>query len=184
MMVLITGGSGSGKSAYAEKAAVLLGQEGTLYYLATMQVYDDEGRKKIERHQRLRAGKGFQTIEQPHNLSEAIDKMKAGKKTILLECMSNLAANEMFSSGVCKKPEEVAGKVCEEVALLKEKAENLLIVTNNVFEDGILYDASTKGYLEALGRINEKLAGIADIVTEVVVGIPVPVKGKPIIGGE
>ena len=45
MMILVVGGSGSGKSSYAEKTAVSLAQSGMKkYYLATMQVFDDEGR--------------------------------------------------------------------------------------------------------------------------------------------
>lgn len=51
-----------------------------------------------------------------------------------------------------------------------------MIVSNNVFEDGIAYDASTLRYIEALGRINTRLADLADHVLEVVVGIPVTVK--------
>lgn len=184
MMLLITGGSGSGKSAYAEKTAVALAGAGELYYLATMQVYDGEGRKKVERHQRLRAGNGFQTIEQPVNISEAVNKMKTGPKTVLLECMSNLAANEMFSRDEIRQTEEVTEKIYEGICLLSENTDNLLIVTNNVFEDGIIYDTSTNNYLEALGKINEKLAELADAVTEVVVGIPVPVKDRPVAGGE
>ncbi|SHO44177.1 bifunctional adenosylcobinamide kinase/adenosylcobinamide-phosphate guanylyltransferase [Anaerocolumna xylanovorans] len=180
MMVLITGGSGSGKSAYAEKASVTLAGEGTLYYLATMQVYDEEGRKKIERHQRLRAGKGFQTIEQPVNITEVAAKMEDSRKTVLLECMSNLTANEMFSFSEIKQPDEVVEKIYKGIGLLKEKTDHLLIVTNNVFEDGITYDTATTDYLQALGKINEKLAEFADVVTEVVVGIPVPVKGCPV----
>ena len=66
MMVLVVGGSGSGKSSYAEKMAVSLAPARMRkYYLATMQVFDDEGRKKVDRHRKLRNGKGFFTIEQP-----------------------------------------------------------------------------------------------------------------------
>ena len=34
-----------------------------LIYVATMMPYTEETKKKIERHHRLRAGKGFRTIE-------------------------------------------------------------------------------------------------------------------------
>ena len=61
MITLVTGGSGSGKSAYAE--SLLYSCEGIRYYIATMQIYDAEGEKKVERHRKLRAGKGFLTIE-------------------------------------------------------------------------------------------------------------------------
>ena len=180
MIVLITGGSGSGKSAYAENIAISLASGSNsqaLYYVATMQVYDEEGRKKVERHRRLRAGKGFETVERPVGITEALTKMKAGKKTILLECMSNLAANEMFSLEKVKTADQVVDIICTGIAFLAQKAENLIIVTNNVFEDGIAYEAATQSYIEALGRINTQLAALADVVTEVVVGIPVSVKG-------
>ena len=63
MMVVVTGASGSGKSEYAEGVAVKLAGKGDLYYLATMRVYGEEGVRRVERHRKLRAGKGFQTAE-------------------------------------------------------------------------------------------------------------------------
>lgn len=178
MMILIIGGSGSGKSAYAEKAAVTLAANNRLYYLATMQVFGEEGRMKVRRHQVLREGKGFLTIEQPSNVSQAIEKMKADRKTVLLECMSNLTANEMFSPRGISKPNEVCNKILNDIDLLKENTKNLVIVTNNVFEDGVQYDSATMDYLEALGKINEMLMSAADTVIEVVVGIPLIMKGN------
>ncbi len=67
MITLVLGGSGSGKSAYAEH---LLDGKTNKYYIATMQVYDAEGEKKVARHRKLRAGKGFVTIEQPRDLEK------------------------------------------------------------------------------------------------------------------
>ena len=65
MLYIVTGGSGSGKSEYAEQTAVQCRNRtgGTLWYLATMRIWDDEGRKRVERHRRMRAAKGFETIE-------------------------------------------------------------------------------------------------------------------------
>ena len=167
MMTLIIGGSGSGKSEYAESYIASHSMGKDKYYLATMQVFDEEGCRKIERHRRLRQGKGFLAIEQPVSIAEALTQMKQGEKAVLLECMSNLVANEMFCGEKTKKADEVVEKV-----LLHRDVTELVIVSNNVFEDGICYDASTMEYLAALGRINERLAGQADEVIEVVVGIP------------
>ena len=194
MITLVTGGSGSGKSAYAE--SLLSSCEGIRYYIATMQIYDAEGEKKVERHRKLRAGKGFLTIESPMNVGkirfacageseqaqyrqEAEMKVQgnAEKKSALLECMSNLTANEMFTKDGIKSAEEVVGKIVSEMQILSQKLDNLVIVTNNVFEDGVIYDAGTMEYLKALGRINAALARLADRVAEVVVGIPVELKG-------
>ena len=110
MITLVTGGSGSGKSAYAE--SLLYSCEGIRYYIATMQIYDAEGEKKVERHRKLRAGKGFLTIESPMNVgkirfvcagesgqaqyrqeAERKGQCSSEKKSALLECMSNLTAN-------------------------------------------------------------------------------------------
>lgn len=175
-MTVIIGGSGSGKSAYAEEYITAHSEGKKMYYLATMQVYDEEGQKKVERHRALRKNKGFFTVEQPRALYEAAELFDAEEKTVLLECMSNLAANEMFFTEPPGSAYEVAGTIVKEVELLKAAVSHLVIVTNNVFEDGISYDETTTEYMRALGIINEKLAAAADEVIEVVVGIPVFLK--------
>ena len=194
MITLVTGGSGSGKSAYAEDVAV--SAEGTeKYYIATMQIYDAEGERKVERHRKLRAGKGFTTVESPRNVGQVVFptfgeaktvcidcgepepiQKKPGQRTALLECMSNLVANEMFSADGMRAEDAVVAKVVQDMELLAAKLDHLVIVTNNVFEDGIPYDAGTMAYLRALGRINAALAKRADRVVEVVVGIPIILK--------
>lgn len=200
MITLIIGGSGSGKSAYAEDYVLAAAADLPKYYIATMQVYDAEGERKVERHRRLRAGKGFVTIEQPTDIGKAeikiagnawneqekgdiheVDGMDAPKEekqggVALLECMSNLVANEMFSGKQMPETDAVVRRVTEGIEALAKQLTYLVIVSNNVFEDGIAYDASTLRYIEALGRINTRLADLADHVVEVVVGIPVTVK--------
>lgn len=186
MIHLVIGGSGSGKSEFAEN---LLVDSQRKYYIATMQVYDEEGRKKVARHQRLRAGKGFQTIEQPRNMHKAAEIVTRDRKETeneaLLECMSNLVANEMFdgetedfANGMSETEREdfLVEKVTGGIRTLAEKLDKLVIVSNNVFEDGISYDAQTMSYIRVLGRVNQELARMADHVTEVIVGIPVKVK--------
>ena len=196
MMVLVVGGSGSGKSSYAEKVTVSLAQESVKeitksentslsdfklnipkkYYLATMQVFDDEGRKKVERHRKLRNGKGFFTIEQPVRISSALEKMEDGDRAVLLECISNLTANEMFSEKKAMTEIQVTENVIRDIKMLKEQTNHLVVVSNNVFEDGITYDETTTKYIRAMGKINQKLAALADRVVEVVAGIPVTLK--------
>ena len=110
MIHLVIGGSGSGKSEYAEN---LLEDSPGKYYIATMQVYDAEGRKKVARHQRLRAGKGFQTIEQTrdiHKVAEIIvrDRKQTENKKILTSkhiksfCNSNVRSLSIAKSDSSK----------------------------------------------------------------------------------
>lgn len=182
MMTLIIGGSGSGKSAYAEDYISSFSEEKKKYYIAAMQVCDAESEKKVERHRLLRSGKGFYTIEQPRGIQEAAEKMEEGERTALLECISNLTANEMFAKEVPEPEEAVTERIIDGITSLDKKLTHLVIVSNNVFEDGKVYDKATMAYIRAMGRINEKLAEMADEVIEVVAGIPVAVKKKQISG--
>ena len=65
-----------------------------------------------------------------------------------------------------------------------EKLSDLVIVSNNVFEDGEIYDETTMAYIRAMGRINERLAAAADEVIEVIAGIPVVIKERQKGSGE
>ncbi len=168
MMILITGGSGCGKSSYAEKLAVNLPMP--RYYIAAMKPYDDECLRKIDRHRRLRAEKGFETIEQHTDLNT----ITISGGTALLECMCNLTANEMFDDeGNCH---DVYDKIINEIMHLKSQFDNLIIVTNDVGNDCHEYDSGTMNYITTLGRLNCTLAQDSDIVTEVVCGIPINIK--------
>lgn len=196
MVVLVTGGSGSGKSAYAEEYLEMLSKAdgaldteplGNKYYIAAMKATDKEGWAKIKRHQKLRSGKGFITIEQPCDIHETVEKLNqnaysaAGalksnlpkRHTAIVECMSNLVANEMFSHETPASCEWVTDKVIEGIEQLNKALKHLVIVTNNIFEDGIVYEEATMEYIRAMGTINEKIAAMADKVVEVVVGIPI-----------
>ena len=135
MFILVTGGSGSGKSEFAENIAMKLG--GKMLYVATMKPYDDECLKRIERHRKMRDGKGFRTVECYTDLSEITESAD----TILLECMSNLTANVMFSDNNDNAFEKIIG------GILNLKSENIVVVTNEISSDGIEYDGETKMYI-------------------------------------
>lgn len=179
MMVLIIGGSGSGKSSYAEGYMSDISKDCQKYYIATMQAFDRESQLKIEKHRKMRSRKNFYTIEQPTDIEVALCKMEEVERkenSALLECISNLTANEMFSREKIKNSREVAEKIVNGVGQLNETLKHLVVVSNNVFEDGMNYDETTMEYIRAMGMINEKLAEMADKVIEVVVGIPIVVK--------
>ena len=180
-MLLVTGGSGSGKSSYAEgRVQEFAVQRGAaLYYLATMQVYGDEGRKKVRRHIELRRGKGMITIEKTRDVRDSVSSMEAGERCLILEDIGNLVANEMFlDNGEIRSWQEVSEKVVSDVLLLRQSVSCLVLVTNQVFEDGISYEEGTRNYQRALGQVNRLLAREASEVVEVVVGIPQIIKPK------
>ena len=191
MMELVTGGSGSGKSAYAEETLCSLDsspdsgqgnetgtqQDGQRYYIATMPSWDKETEKKIAKHRAMRAGKGFCTLEWYTDFEERLERADCPGMEgadILVECLSNLTANEMYM-------EEGAGEnavdaVIRGILCLRDRCRNLVVVTNDVFSESAEDSPEMRIYKETLGRINCALAEAADRVTEVVCGIPCTVK--------
>ena len=169
MLILVSGGSGSGKSAFAEELIVSSGLE-TKIYVATMQVWDAEGQARVDRHRAMRAGKGFATLECPVHLEGA--DVPAGC-ALLLEDLTNLAANEWFGGDRSGAEERVLSGLSK----LKDHTALTVVVANELFSDGIEYDKETADYLACLARLNRAVAARADQVYEVVCGIPVCWKG-------
>lgn len=201
MMELVTGGSGSGKSAYAEEMLCSLdsspdrGQgkengtqrDGQRYYIATMPPWDKETEKKIERHRAMRSGRGFHTLEWYTDLEGKLEREGCPcleKADILVECLSNLTANEMYMEE--GTGENAADAVIRGILCLRDRCRNLVVVTNDVFSESAEDSSEMRRYKETLGRINCALAEAADRVTEVVCGIPCTVKQEtgPGSGGE
>ena len=167
MLTIVTGGSGSGKSAFAEDKVLAFG-EAQRVYIATMHPFDEESHKRIERHRKMRAGKGFETIECYTGLKDV--KLPSGC-VVLLECMSNLVANEMFEEQGAH--EQTVKDIMSGIDELVRQAAHVVIVTNEIFSDAVVFDKEMASYLEYLGKINQAVALRADEVVEVVYGIPV-----------
>lgn len=206
MIEFVYGGSGSGKSEFAENEILRLssGFASKRFYIATMKVFDDEARQKVARHRNLRAEKKFITIEACRNLENAAETIlqlsesagNAGgickaspqslpeavpaaekKSCVLLECLSNLAANEMFlEDGGILGMREAAGKIEAGLEKLFSAADDIVIVSNNVFDDGIDYGKTTREYQKVLAAVNAFAARRADKVSEIVAGIEVRIK--------
>ena len=169
MLNLIIGGAGSGKSAWAESLVCRL--PGRRIYLATMQPFDMECVARIHRHRLQRADLGFVTLERYTDLAGAVPELPP-HANVLLECLSNLTANELYS------PDGTgAGAVLDGVRALMPHCRNLTVVTNEIFTGGADYDRETLRYLRELARINRELAAWANHVVEVVCGLPRPLKG-------
>lgn len=167
MIVLVIGGSGSGKSAWAERLAVTLPGVARVY-LATMQAADGESLRRVERHRAQRADKGFQTVEAAMDLAKVPLPEKA---VVLVEDVPNWAANEMFGGGD-------TARMIPALQSLAQRARHLILVTGNVFADGVAYDETTMAYLKLLAEVSAAAAEMADAVVEVVCGLPMYVKGE------
>ena len=195
MFTLVIGGSASGKSEYAERHVLTL--EGPRVYIATMEPWDEECLARIARHRWARADRGFATVECYRQLERASVPEGAN---VLLEDLGNLTANELYpaedgeslreaapmtasgsgertGSGDCatgngggKMP--ASERILRGVDCLLERCRHLTIVTNEAFSGGAEVGEGTLDWLRELAVLNRELARRADLVIEVVCGLP------------
>jgi len=173
MITLLTGGSKCGKSSIAE--GLLNGFHGEKYYIAAMEPYGEDAQRAIARHREMRRGKGFHTIERARNIDTLILPAAGSDCCALLECLTTLCANEMFTPNGITDPSD---KVISGLKKLSDQVGKLVIVTNEVSSDGIEYPAETMDYIRIMTQLNSEVAELADVVIECVCGIPLVLKGS------
>ena len=169
MLVFVFGGSGSGKSEYAEQRILEAGAM-PRYYVATMEPFGEEGKKRIERHWALRTGKGFETIECATHL-EQLQLQKKG--AVLLEDLSNLLSNEIWSENGRGWSGSLAKDICRTIKNLADRHQILVVVGNDIHRDGEPKTLEMEQYASLLAECQTRLVAMADEVVEVVCGIPV-----------
>lgn len=167
MKYLIIGGSASGKSEYAENICKNFGEK--KLYIATMKIFDEESEKRVDRHREMRKQKGFDTAEVYKGLQNFSSKINYD--VVLLECMSNLLANEMFSDDNTNFMENII----RGIENLSQRYKNLVVVSNDVFSDINNYSEDTLNYIKNLGFLNQYMAKNFNKVIEVYYGIPIVV---------
>ena len=159
----------------------------------------------MEKREGIRWSATFITIEKPRDVGRVMfEEHEAGSgassradRALLLECVSNLAANEMFKeeeTGEAEAGEQqgspiqcLSHKIAGDIISLAGQVRDMVIVTNEVDRDGICYGPETMEYIRLMGCLNQKLASAADRVVEVVHGIPVlwkPVSGQAAVGAD
>ena len=170
MKVFVIGGSGSGKSEWAEKKAIELSKGKSAIYVATMRPEGDEGRKRIRRHREARSRRNFITLELDCELKPLIS-YREKTDTVLVEDLSNLLSNLRYFRNMSF--ESALEKIKSEMELVERAFKNIVLVSNDIFSDGVDYPKETREYIENLARLNISFAAWADSFAEIVVGINV-----------
>jgi len=172
---LVLGGARSGKSTHAEKLVT-----GSLYggapqaavYIATAQAGDAEMTTRIMAH-RARRGANWSTIEEPLKLDEALASAAAQGRPVLVDCLTLWLSNVMLGGG------DVDESTDDLVRILDELAVPVVLVSNEVGL-GIVPDTRLgRTFRDAQGRLNMRMAGIADRVILMTAGLPLTLKDRP-----
>ncbi|MEW6368365.1 MAG: bifunctional adenosylcobinamide kinase/adenosylcobinamide-phosphate guanylyltransferase [Acidobacteriota bacterium] len=171
-VTLITGGSRSGKSRYAQTIAMRYG--GTRIFVATAEPVDEEMRARIRKHQAERA-ELFTTIEEPYDIGSAIASLPPGTDVAIVDCLTVWLGNLMYRNERC---DVTAPPIQRLLGILDDPPCDVILVTNEVGM-GIVPDSEmARRYRDLAGHLNQAVAQKADRVAFMVSGIPVMIKGE------
>ncbi len=163
--IFITGGVKSGKSSYALQIARKI--EGRRVFIATAQGFDEEMKLRIERHKRER-GDEFETIEEPIDLPKALENVKCD--VAVIDCLTVWCGNLFFHDRL--------ELVDEFVEAFKGVAFDTVVVSNEVGLGVIPENKLARNYVDILGKLNQQVARLSDVVVFMISGIPMFLKGS------
>lgn len=167
-IILITGGSRSGKSSYAEKLALSLST--TPVYLATARIWDEEFRERVRRHQERR-GPQWTNIEEEKQLS----RHDLTGRVVVVDCLTLWATNYFFD--LDSDVDRALGELKAEFDRLTAQDATFLLVTNEIGMGGTSENTLQRKFTDLQGWMNQYAAAAADEVVLMVSGIPVKIKG-------
>ncbi len=183
-IILITGGERSGKSSYAEELALRLSSRPT--YLATARIWDEEFRRRVERHQARRTER-WDNLEEEKQLS----RHDLAGRVVVIDCVTLWATNFFFdlqpATAEGEAEEAAAGEAHVQRTLEALKAEfdrftrqeaTFVFVTNEIGLGGVPAHPLQRRFADLLGWFNQYIARHADEVVLMVSGIPLYIKGK------
>ncbi len=177
-IILVTGGSRSGKSDYARLRAEAM--PGLRAFVATCPVVDDEMAERICRHQREREASQWHTIEETTNLPAFI-RQNGQFRIILVDCLTLWINNLMYAAEQAGRQlsEDEFSLICGDFLQACALSEaTVLLVTNEVGMGIVPSDPTSRRYRDMVGRCNQIMAQAADEVILVVCGIAIDIKAK------
>lgn len=175
-IILVTGGSRSGKSAYAQRLAESI--PGPRVFVATGLPIDDEMRDRIRKHQEARKVRNWQTLEEPLDLSAAIGKA-SNARCILVDCLTLWINNLMYQgeqAGVTVSESDIHRHCHQLLAACARYPGTILFVTSEVGMGIVPDNPLSRLYRDLVGRCNQIIADASNRVILLVSGQPLELK--------
>ena len=185
---LILGGQKSGKSRRAESLALAWLATSPAHQavlIATAQPWDEEMRDRIARHQQDRAERvpKLRTVEEPLHLVQALASHSQPHTLVVVDCLTLWLTNlrmpaDKFKENVAPAHDPRAQKAMI-LRAIKEAAGPVVLVGNEIGLGVIPLGRETRGFVDALGRLNQDVAKVCERVTFMASGLPLILKGQP-----
>jgi adenosylcobinamide kinase / adenosylcobinamide-phosphate guanylyltransferase len=181
---LVLGGQRSGKSRRAETLAqrwLANSPQHRAVMIATGQAWDEEMRERIAQHQHDRALRlpGMQTVEEPLALAEAL-RQHAGPHTLLVvDCLTLWLTNLTMpvNAGLALDHDSLRATEGELLQAIEQAPGPVVLVSNEIGLGVIPMGREVRGYVDALGRLNQSVARACQRVTLMAAGLPLCLKG-------
>jgi len=171
MLTLVTGGSRSGKSRYAQQQAER--QSGPLLYVATAEIGDAEMAERVALHRAAR-GDRWQTLEEALRLSERLPSACAGYGGVVVDCVTLWLSTLYFHHD--EQAEPVLAQVDTLLQGLAGVATPVWLVSNELGSGIVPENPLARRFRDLAGSVNQRLAAAADAAWLVVAGLPLQLK--------
>ena len=168
MIELVIGGARSGKSTFAERQALESGLRVT--YIATGEARDEEMGERIAHHRNRRRPE-WRTVEEPLLLADALRREAAADTCLLVDCLTLWLSNALLANSPGHEDE-----IDKLLATLPTLPGRVILVSNEVGWGIVPENALARRFRDEQGRLNQRIAAIADQVTLVAAGLPLQLK--------
>jgi adenosylcobinamide kinase / adenosylcobinamide-phosphate guanylyltransferase len=175
-IILITGGSRSGKSGCAQRLAEAI--TGPRAFVATCPVIDQEMKMRVEKHRESRQASNWETIEEPLDLAGVI-RRSVTYQVLLIDCLTLWVNNLLYQAegrGEAFTEEATAVRCREVIEACGAFSGTVVFVTNELGMGIVPENETARRFRDCAGRCNQMIAASAAQVTLVVCGIPLQLK--------
>ncbi|MDJ0763324.1 MAG: bifunctional adenosylcobinamide kinase/adenosylcobinamide-phosphate guanylyltransferase [Myxococcota bacterium] len=175
-ILLVTGGSRSGKSSYAAERGLSLA--GPRAFVATCPIIDDEIAARINAHRIARAGQGWQTIEETVAIAEVL-RQEVKYQVVLIDCLTLWINNLLYQATQDNRTlneDDIVAHCNELLSACADRPGTVIFVTNEVGLGLVPADPISRRYRDLVGRCNQEIAARAGEVVLMTAGIPLTLK--------
>ena len=176
-IILVTGGSRSGKSRHAQKLAE--SQDGLRAFIATCPVIDGEMRARVRKHQRARKSSDWHTIEETLDLASALLRSR-DYAVVLVDCVTLWVNNVLYEAmqrGKTVSETQIARLCRQALDACGQHPGTIIFVTNEVGMSIVPDNQLSRRFRDLAGRANQIIAAASDQVYFLVCGQALVLKG-------